>query len=145
MPESAPEPGDVPVTAVALVLWPQTRGAEAGAGGLTAGGATPAVAVRPGVTRVTLQLQLEAPDFVRYAATLRESATNRVVWRGDRFAADMSGAQPMVPVAVPANLLKARAYVLELTGHGAGDGTARDGAADGGDVIGSYAFHITRP
>jgi hypothetical protein len=136
VPESAPEPGELPITAVALVLWPQTRGAEVDAGGPAAGGATPAVAVRPGVTRVTLQLQLEAPDFVRYAATLRDSATNRVVWQGDRFAADMSGAQPMVPVAVPANLLKARAYVLELTGYD---------AAGSGDVIGSYAFHITRP
>jgi hypothetical protein len=108
----------------------------------------PAIAVPPGVARVTLELQLESPDFVRYAATLKESDTDRIVWHGDRLAAAVSGEAPMVPVAVPANLLKPRAYVLELTGYStadnAADKAAGDGAADGGEIIGSYAFHVTR-
>ena len=121
---------------VALVLWPQTRGV--GGSGPAAGvgaGSAPAVAVPPGVDRVTLELQLETPDFVRYSATLKESATNRIVWRGDRLTAPAPGEPPMVSVAVPANLLTPRAYVLELTGHD---------TAGGGDVIGAYAFQVAR-
>ena len=120
---------------MALVLWPQTRGAGGSGAATGAGAAAPAVAVPPGVDRVTLELQLETPDFVRYSATLKESATNRVVWHGDRLTAPAPGEPPMVSVAVPANLLTQQAYVLELTGYG---------ATGGGDVIGAYAFQVAR-
>ena len=83
---------------VAIVLWPQTRGVNgsgvngsrvSGSGGSrpAAGVAVPTVAVPRGVDRVTLELQLDAPDFVRYSATLKESATGRNVWHGDRLVA----------------------------------------------------------
>jgi hypothetical protein len=132
----AREPSKAP--AVALVLWPQTRGA--GGSGLAASAgaaATPAIAVPPGVDHVTLELQLETPDFVRYSAVLKESATNRIVWRGDRLTAPASGAPPMLSVAVPANLLTRRSYVLELIGYSAAGG-------GDGDVIGAYAFQVAR-
>lgn len=120
-----------PVPAVAVVLWPQTRGTDEGA-----------VAVPAAATRVTLQLQVETLDFARYAATLKESDTGRIVWRGGRISASASGASPMVPIVVPAHVLKPRAYMLELTGHSAAPGPA-DAAKDG-EVIGSYAFQVTR-
>jgi len=131
-PESSPESAGSPAM-VALVLWPQTRGVSEGAdaGGVTA----PTVAVPAGVDRVALQLQIESPDFVRYSATLKESATNRIVWRADRLTAPTSAERLMVPVAIPANLLKPGAYVLELTGYG---------AVGGDDMIGSYVFQVAR-
>jgi hypothetical protein len=97
----------------------------------------PTVAVPPGVDRVTLELQLDAPDFVRYSATLKESATGRNVWHGERLVASTPAPDkpPAVKVTVPANLLKPRAYVLELIGYG-------DGTDEGGDVIGSYVFLV---
>jgi hypothetical protein len=148
-PASASESGAAgsPVTTLALVLWPQTRGvtgsepgAGAGAGtgagaGAGSGGMAPAVAVPDGVDRVALELQLDAPDFVRYSVTLKDSATNRIVWRSDRVTAPEPGEPPMVSIAVPASLLKSQAYAIELTGYG---------ATGGGEVIGSYAFQIVR-
>lgn len=132
---SSPKSTGSPVAAVALVLWPQTRGAGGSGTAAGAGAAVPAVAVPAGVDRVTLQLQLETPDFVRYSAALKESATNRIVWRGERLTAPAPDEPPMMSVAVPANLLTPQAYVLELTGYG---------AAGGGDVIGAYAFQVVR-
>lgn len=115
------------------MLWPQTRGVVESAGG--AGTVAPTVAVPAGVDRVALQLHLESPDFVRYSALLKESATNRIVWRVDRLTAPASGERLMVPVDIPANLLKPGMYVLELTGYG---------EAGGEDVIGSYVFQVAR-
>jgi hypothetical protein len=128
-----------PVAAVALVLWPQTRGATGS--GSAAGAAAPALRVSPGVDRVTLELQLDAPDFVRYSATLKESATGRIVWHGERLSASSPApdAPPIVSITVPANLLTSQPYVVELTGYAAG---AAGAAA--GDVIGSYAFQVAR-
>jgi hypothetical protein len=149
-PSSSPgsESGGSPATTLALVLWPQTRGvsgsnpgagagAGTGAGAATGAGpgAAPAVAVPPDVDRVALELQLDAPDFVRYSVTLEDSVTNRIVWRSNRVTAPEAGEPPMVSIAVPANLLKSQAYALELTGYG---------ATGSGEVIGSYAFQIVR-
>jgi hypothetical protein len=132
---SKPAGPPAPVAAVALVLWPQTRGVAGNGGGPGTAAATPAVAVPRGVDRVMLELQLEEPDFAGYSAALKEAATGLIVWRGERIAAPAPGAPPVVTIAVPANLLKPRAYALELTGYG---------TAGGSDVIGSYAFQVVR-
>lgn len=133
---SQPQAATPPAMTVAVVLWPQTRGVSGDApAGDAAAPAVPSVVVAPGTTRVMLELQLESPDFVRYSATLKEADTNRIVWRGDRIIAAASGQPPMVPVTVPADLLKPHAYVLELVGYSA----ERDS-----EVIGSYAFRVAR-
>jgi hypothetical protein len=84
---------------------------------------------------VALELQLDAPDFVRYSVTLKDLATNRIVWRSDHVTAPAPGDSPVLSVAVPAALLKSQTYHLELTGYS---------TTGNGESIGSYSFQIVR-
>jgi hypothetical protein len=110
---------------IALILLPQTRGI----------GPITTLAVPQGVDRVALELRLESSDFPRYQVTLTDPATNGVVWRSDRIAPGRADDVPTVPVVIPASVLKAQHYSLELNGLGA-NGDA--------EVAGSYAFQVVR-
>ncbi|HEY7286185.1 MAG TPA: hypothetical protein VH497_12115 [Vicinamibacterales bacterium] len=113
----------VAAPAIALVLLPQTR----------AIGPIPALALSRGAERVAFDLRLETNDFREYKVGLRDPATNNVIWRSDWIAPRTFPDQASVSLTVPAGLLKAQHYAIELTGR---DGTDR------GQVVGSYAFQI---
>ena len=108
---------------IALVLLPQTR----------AIGPIPTLALASGADRVAFDLRLETNDFHEYQVGLRDPATNDVIWRSEWMTPRTSSDQPSVSLAIPAGLLKAQHYSIELTG--------RDGAGTG-QVVGSYAFQI---
>jgi len=109
--------------AIALVLFPQTR----------AVGQIPTLVVPPGTSRVTLELRLESNRFPRYQAALKDPASNVIVWRSGRLAPASTSDQQSVSVAIPASVLKAQHYSIELTGDDTGAST---------EVVGTYAVRI---
>jgi hypothetical protein len=90
----------------ALVLLPQTRSSSP----------LPAIAVLPGAERADFQLQLESDDFPAYQLALKDLATARIIWRSGRLKAASGSGAKIVSVSLPARLLKAQNYGLELTG-----------------------------
>jgi hypothetical protein len=98
--------GSSAVLATALILTPQTRGA----------GPVPAIAIRAGATSVPFDLLLESNDFARYHVALRDPATNSVIWRSDRLAPSSTRQGSLISIVLPAHLLKAQHYTLELSG-----------------------------
>ena len=108
--------------AIALLLLPQTRSI----------GPIPTLAVAPQADRVALELRLESNDFLRYRVALKDPGTNLVVWRSARIGARTADG-PTVSVTIPASVLKAQHYSVELEGLG---------AADLEDVVASYVFQI---
>jgi hypothetical protein len=95
-------------TAVAIVLFPQMRSAATEVDGTAAsGGAGPTISVPLDARHVALELRLEVSDFSRYAASLKDLASQRIVWRSDRIAATVAGSvdQASVSIAVPAHVL----------------------------------------
>jgi len=113
---------EVPV--VALVLLPQTR----------ALGPVTTLAVPQGVDRIALELSLEPNDYRDYQVALRDQGTSRIVWRSNRITARTAGDVPTVSVIVPASVLKAQHYSLELDGLSAG----------GAEVVGTYVFRMVQ-
>jgi hypothetical protein len=81
---------------------------------------------------VQFELRLDGAAPERYQVGLRDPAVNRIVWRSDW----MHAVGPSVTVSLPATLLRAQHYSLDLF--------TRDGAADE-DVAASYAFEIASP
>jgi hypothetical protein len=77
-----------------------------------------------------LFLTLESQEFPVYWATLKETATNHVVWRSSELQPQSLGDKKVVPVALPSALLKAQNYVVELAG----------GPAGHSEVVGGYVF-----
>jgi hypothetical protein len=88
--------------------------------------APPALALPSDAETVAARLQLEASDAKAYRVALREAASGRVIWRSNRLKA--SGAT--LPVNVPARLLRAQIYQLEVTA--------------GAEIIGGYTFQVLR-
>jgi hypothetical protein len=115
----APEPGG----GVALVLPPQTRGV----------GPEPIVAVESAGVSITLGLQSGRRDGDAYAAALRDPATNRIIWRG--AGTPSRRILDLVTVRVPAAVLHAQHYVIELSSSHAGGVPA---------FVNSYAFEVVR-
>jgi hypothetical protein len=113
------------VPMVALVLLPQTR----------AIGPVTTLAVPRAVDRIALELRLEPNDFPGYQVALRDPATSRIVWRSGRITARQADDVPTVSVIVPASVLKAQHYSLELDGLSVGGGA---------EVVGTYVFQMVR-
>ena len=111
-----------PTAPVALVLLPQARDV----------GPLPAIALESGSGIVAFDLTLEAVDFPRYEAALKDPATGRIVWRSGVLT-PRSTRPATIAVAVPASVLKPQHYSFDLSGRNAG------GAVD---IVGSYAFQI---
>ena len=111
-----------PAALAALVLLPQTRDA----------GPVPAIALESGSGIVAFDLTLEAVDFPRYEAALKDPATGLAVWRSGVLT-PRSTRPATIAVAVPASVLKPQHYSFDVSGRSAG------GAAD---IVGSYAFQI---
>lgn len=118
----APATGE-PGGGVALVLPPQTRGV----------GPLPIVAIASVGVSVTLDLQAGRRSGDTYVAALRDPASNRIIWRG---AGSPSGQNlDLVAVRVPAGVLRAQHYVIELS-------ASHDGGAPA--FVNSYAFEVVR-
>lgn len=107
---------------LAFLLLPATRAA----GGVTT------IAIPRRTTAVTLRVQLEADDFPRYRAMLKDAATERTLWRSARLQPASLPGQPSV-VTLAVGVLEPRLYTLEITGVPArGDE----------EVVGSYPFRV---
>jgi hypothetical protein len=94
----------------------------------------PLVAVGADSRTVPIELAVDAPDRSPYEAALRDPATNAIVWRSGPLTAARTHEASLLPVAVPARLLKSQHYTLEIFAQ-------RPGA---GDFVGSYAFEVVR-
>ena len=110
---------------IAVVLRPQTRAA----------GQVAAIVVPPGVDAVAfdLELEVEASDSPQYQVSLKDPASNRIVWRSSVLTRASSRRRPAVAVTVPSSVLKPQHYSLEVS-------SGKPGAAF--DVVGSYAFQV---
>jgi hypothetical protein len=114
-----------PLAAVALVLLPQTRGVTS----------VPILAVPPAASSVPLTLVLEAAGGPSYQVALRDPATNRTIWRSRSLAPERVGQTPMVPVSLPAALLKTQHYALDLFERR---------PSNRPEFVSSYAFEVAR-
>ena len=109
------------IAARPTILFPQTRSL----------GQPPTVSVSQS-SSISLDLRLESDEFPQYCAVLRHPASNRIVWRSALLSA-RPGKPAAVPVVIPANVLEARHYTIELAGVN---------AAGLETTISSYAFQI---
>jgi hypothetical protein len=116
-PPAAAAPTDV------VVLSPDTRAA----------GAIVTVTVPAGADRIAFDLRLEANDFSRYQATLKDPGTDRAVWQSGWTPASVKRDSPVVPIAVPVRTLKPQHYTFELTGRTDAKRT---------DLVASYVFEV---
>ena len=136
VPERQP-PAQSPVSAMALVLLPQTRGS----------GPLAAIALPPAADQARFQLELESGDFDSYQAVLKDPATGRTVWRSGKLKAASRGDSKLVSVGLPAGLLRNAELRLDLFGipqyggrriveqlrfQGGADDSPTHGAADRG-------------
>lgn len=120
----AQPPDTQSVTAIALVLLPQTRGV----------GPVPIVAIGADSRMVPIALAIETPQRAPFEAALRDPATNAIVWRSAPIAAVRAQPAPLVTVAIPAGHLKAQHYAIDLFA----------GGRSAADFAGSYAFEVVR-
>ncbi len=111
--------------AVALVLLPQTRGVSS----------VPILVLPTGASAVPLTLALETGGGASFEVALRDPATNGTIWRSPSLAPQRVRQTPMVPVALPAALLKAQHYALDLFELRSGSGK---------EFVSSYAFEVAR-
>ena len=121
-PERAGSPS---LATIALALSPVTRSAAS----------VPTVAIPAGTDRVSFELRLEANEFRRYRVRLIDPATGLIVWRSVEIDAPSLSDSPFILVVVPADILKAQHYSLELFGR-------RAGSDD--EIAASYAFKAVR-
>jgi hypothetical protein len=124
VPERRP-PAQSPVSTMALVLLPQTRGS----------GPLAAIALPPAADQAELQLELESGDFDGYQAVLKDPVNGRSLWRSGKLKAASRGDSKLVTVSLPASVLKTQNYSLDLFG------IPRTGA---GELLSSYAFRVVR-
>ena len=106
------------------VLFPQTRSI----------GQVPKIDVASHADGVTFELRLESNEFPQYRALLKDSGTNRIIWRSAMLHA-RSDAPTSVLLVVPANVLESRHYSFELAGID---------AAGHQTTTGNYAVQIDR-
>jgi hypothetical protein len=114
-----------PLATIALVLQPQTRGV----------GPTPIVSVGTGARSVALDLEIQVAGPASYQAALKDPATNRIVWRSTPVRPRGERPAPVVPVGVPADLLKPQHYALDLF-------ELHPGATP--EFVATYAFAVAR-
>ena len=91
---------------IALFLPPPTRGAAR----------LPTISLPAGTDVAILLLELEADDFPAYKAALKDSVTRQVLWSSGSLRPSSLGEKRAVSISIPANLLKQRNYIVELTG-----------------------------
>ncbi len=114
-----------PLGVVGFALAPQLRGAAQ----------MPELSLPPGTTRVDLHLDLEANDYAyaQYRLALKALSADGIVWRSGKLKAVTKGQRSTVSVSLPATLLRAGTYQLELTGNSANGEQ---------EFVSSYVFRI---
>jgi hypothetical protein len=112
------KPAPSSATTAAIVLLPPRRGAAP----------IPELALNRGVDRATFELKLEAEDFPTYRVALKREAGGQRLWNSG----ELKASEGKVPVTLPASLLEAGTYILELSSSGAGS-----------EVIADYTFRVT--
>lgn len=117
----APQP---PAT-FALVLLPQNRGVAS----------IPTIALPSDAPSVPVDLALERSAGVSYTVALRDPATNLTVWSSPTLRRRRGGQNAVVPVSLPAALLKAQHYALDLFEPRPGNEP---------EFVSSYAFEVVR-
>ena len=116
-------PAEGPVAS--LILTPPLRGA----------GPVPTLSVRPGTNEVVVQLQLDAADYSAYRVALIDPASNQMLWRSGNLKARTNGAGKAVVVDFPAQLLKPKTYILQVSG------IALNGKSE---VMSDYPFGVVK-
>jgi hypothetical protein len=106
-----------------VMLPPPTRGLSS----------VKTITVHPDADLVVLVLTLESADFSLYRVTLKNPATNEVVWHSADLEAAPVDNKPGLTVSFRAGLLKTQNYVAEVAG------VSRAGNSQ---VIGDYPFHV---
>jgi hypothetical protein len=114
-----------PAATVALVLRPETRGI----------GPTSIISIAAGSTTVPVDLQFDSRGAASYEVALKDPATNQVVWRSAAITAQRERRAAVVSVSIPAALLRAQHYALDLF-------ELRESAPP--EFVGTYAFEVTR-
>jgi hypothetical protein len=91
------------------------------------------ITVHPNADLVVLLLALESADFPQYRVTLKNPATNEVLWGSADLEATSTDGKTVLTISFQASLLKTQNYVAEVAGlpHG---GKAQ--------IIGDYPFHV---
>jgi hypothetical protein len=120
------DPGRRSSNIVSFALGPQLRGA----------GQISMITVPQDADYLSLKLDLETSTFPAYRAELKTQPGNQMVWKSGRLLAGNAGTGKVVVVTLPAGLLKAQRYIVELSGM------SSDGKAE---VFGRYLFEVTRP
>jgi len=115
-----------PLSSIALVLRPQTRGV----------GPTPIISVSQGTRSVPLDLEFETAGSAAYDVALKDPATNRIIWRSSPVPLNRDRRAPAISIGLPAALLRAQHYALDLF-------ALHPGAAP--DFVATYAFEVARP
>jgi hypothetical protein len=123
--QSAAERSNTTAASAAIVLAPQTRSL----------GPLPTVALWPGADRIAFDLRLEANDFVRYRARLKDAGTRRAVWSSDVLTPRSAGSGLVVSLLLPVAALEPRHYIIELAGLT---------PAGGAEPVGDYVFQLER-
>ncbi len=111
---------------VSFALAPQMRGA----------GQISTIAVPEDADYVSLQLDLETGNYAAFRSELKTQPGNQIVWRSGKLRASDAGTSKVVAVRLPASLLKAQRYIVELSG------ISSDGKAE---VVGRYLFEVKKP
>lgn len=114
-----------PAATVALVLRPETRGI----------GPTSIISIAAGSTTVPFDLQFESTAPASYDVALKDPSTNQVVWRSAAVTPQGGRRPAVVSVGVPAALLGAQHYALDLF-------ELRESSPP--EFVGSYAFEVAR-
>ena len=113
------------LSTIAVALSPVTRSA----------GSLPTFTIPAGTDRVSFELRLEANEFPRYRVRLIDPASGSMVWRSVEIGAPSTSESQLISIVVPADILKAQHYSLELLGR-------RAGSDD--EMAASYAFKAVR-
>jgi hypothetical protein len=119
------EGGGLASETIALTLAVPMRGA----------GRPPTVSIPSGARTLALTLRLDPADFAAYDASLKDAATGRIIWHKEKLYAKSRPGKTLV-TRIPAALLKAQTYSVDLTGVSA-DGTS--------ELLGSYSFTVIKP
>jgi hypothetical protein len=108
------------VKLLAFVLMPQTRGTNK----------IQLLNMLDRIDFVALTLKLEINEFPMYQATLKNRATDALIWKSEKIKAAKNNS---VQIQVPANLLQPQQLLIELSG------ISTNGNAE---VISSYPFNV---
>ena len=96
-------------TTVTVVLPPPRRGGDAEGMSVT---------VTKDIGDVVLRLQVESAEFTRCWAAVKEVVTGKTIWRSADSPLEGAGPDRVVTIILPAALLRAQRYAIELWGIG---------------------------